>query len=165
MEAATASPRRRGSRIASNSVTSSPNTSQTGSRQHPSSKIYRESMTTIGPMITSSYIEDLSSLWTEVHPALLEVNAQNYSVFAGSVVDPSMCRLLDGSNRSSTTDQIIIARRHCTTPRSHSGVTRASCSIGKEGSTEPAMFSIMRANNVSTSQPPPRTNLTHNSPT
>jgi hypothetical protein len=26
-----------------------------------------------GPMVTSSYIEDLSSLWTEVHPALLEV--------------------------------------------------------------------------------------------
>jgi hypothetical protein len=37
----------------------------------------------LGPMITSSYIEDLSSLWTEVHPALLEVNAQSYSVFAG----------------------------------------------------------------------------------
>jgi hypothetical protein len=35
-----------------------------------------------GPMITSSYIEDLSSLWTEVHPALLEVKAQNYSVCA-----------------------------------------------------------------------------------
>jgi hypothetical protein len=33
-----------------------------------------------GPMVTSSYIEDLSSLWTEVHPALLEVKAQNYSV-------------------------------------------------------------------------------------
>jgi hypothetical protein len=31
-----------------------------------------------GPMITISYIDDLSVLWTEVHPALLEVNAQNY---------------------------------------------------------------------------------------
>jgi hypothetical protein len=36
----------------------------------------------LGPMITTSYIEDLNSLWTEVRPALLEVNAQNYTVFA-----------------------------------------------------------------------------------
>ena len=27
----------------------------------------------LGPIITSSYLEDMSSLWTEVHPALLEV--------------------------------------------------------------------------------------------
>ena len=27
----------------------------------------------LGPIITTSYIEDLSMLWTEVHPALLEV--------------------------------------------------------------------------------------------
>jgi hypothetical protein len=79
-----------------------------------------------GPMVTSSYIEDLSSLWTEVHPALLEVKAQK-TRFLG--VDPGMCRLLDGSNRSSITGQIIIARRHCTTPLSHSGATHASCSV------------------------------------
>lgn len=34
----------------------------------------------IGPMITSSYIEDLSTLWTEVHPALLEVRARRFSL-------------------------------------------------------------------------------------
>ena len=33
----------------------------------------------LGPIITSSYIEDLSALWTEVHPALLEVHTQNIS--------------------------------------------------------------------------------------
>ena len=27
----------------------------------------------LGPIITSSYLEDMSSLWIEVHPALLEV--------------------------------------------------------------------------------------------
>jgi L-rhamnose mutarotase len=37
-------------------------------------------------MISESYIEDLNSLWTEVHPALLEVSAQNYTVFAGSLL-------------------------------------------------------------------------------
>jgi hypothetical protein len=46
----------------------------------------------LGPMITSSYIEDLSSLWTEVHPALLEVNAQKLLGFRWSVVDTSLCR-------------------------------------------------------------------------
>ena len=30
-----------------------------------------------GPITTSSYIEDLSTLWTEVHPALLEVNTKS----------------------------------------------------------------------------------------
>ena len=33
----------------------------------------------LGPIITSSYIEDLSALWTEVHPALLEVHTHNTS--------------------------------------------------------------------------------------
>jgi hypothetical protein len=41
-----------------------------------------------GPMITSSYIDDLSALWTEVHPALLEVKAQNCSVFVGRSLIP-----------------------------------------------------------------------------
>jgi hypothetical protein len=30
----------------------------------------------LSPIITSSYIEDLSALWKQVHPALLEVNIQ-----------------------------------------------------------------------------------------
>ncbi len=30
----------------------------------------------LSPIITSSYIADLSVLWTQVHPALLEVNIQ-----------------------------------------------------------------------------------------
>ena len=33
----------------------------------------------LGPIISSSYIEDLSALWTEVHPALLEVHTKNIS--------------------------------------------------------------------------------------
>jgi hypothetical protein len=37
----------------------------------------------IGPMITSSYIEDLSTLWTDLHPALLEVRGP---LFVGFVV-------------------------------------------------------------------------------
>ena len=36
----------------------------------------------LGPIITMSYIEDLSMLWTEVHPALLEVKLK--LLFAGS---------------------------------------------------------------------------------
>ena len=39
----------------------------------------------LGPIITSSYIEDLSASWTEVHPALLEVRGTELS-FVGSAL-------------------------------------------------------------------------------
>ncbi|KAN0130504.1 hypothetical protein V8E53_011590 [Lactarius tabidus] len=70
----------------------------------------------LGPMITSSYIEDLSSLWTEVHPALLEVTRW---------LEP----FIDyGPDYHRAT--------HCTTLRSHSGVTHASCPIGSGAATQ-----------------------------
>jgi hypothetical protein len=82
----------------------------------------------LSPMITSSYIEDLSGLWTEVHPALLEVRRINR--FSLARRRSCLCRLLAGWSRSSTTDRITITLHDCTTPRSHSGVTRVSYLIG-----------------------------------
>ena len=38
------------------------------------------------PIITSSYIEDLSALWTQVHPALLEVNIQTPPLDSGPLL-------------------------------------------------------------------------------
>ena len=84
----------------------------------------------LSPIITSSYIEDLSALWTDVHPALLEVNIQT-APLDWSVADTSLCRLLAGSSRSLTTDRITIVQDHCTTPRSHSGVMRANSTPGR----------------------------------
>ena len=44
----------------------------------------------LGPMITSSYVEDMSALWKEVQPALLEVPTQKKIDFCCFVVD-SIC--------------------------------------------------------------------------
>ena len=41
----------------------------------------------LNPMVTTSYIEDLNVMWTQVHPALLE--AMQTSSFYYSVVDTS----------------------------------------------------------------------------
>ncbi len=45
----------------------------------------------LSPIITSSYIADLSVLWTQVHPALLEVNVQTPPL-NWLVADTSLCR-------------------------------------------------------------------------
>ena len=100
-------------------------------------------------MITSSYIEDMSSLWTEVHPALLEVKKR---LFADFGVDPSTVQVtrwlepfidygLDYHRATPLYDATIALGRY------------ARDLFNKKGRiTEPVMFSTTRANNVSPSQ-------------
>ena len=105
----------------------------------------------LGPIITSSYIEDLNSLWTEVHPALLEVNAQNYSLLPClSLISPvQVTRWLEpfidhGPDYLRATplyDATIALGRHARELFNRQG-----------GPKEPAISSAIRANNVSASQ-------------
>ena len=104
----------------------------------------------IGPMITSSYIEDLSTLWTEVHPALLEVRPRRFSLcFVVFIFSPvQVSRWLEP----------FIAYGpdyHCATPLHDATITlgrhaRELFNRNQQGGLkEPTMFSTMRANNVS----------------
>lgn len=82
----------------------------------------------LSPMITSSYIEDLSGLWTEVHPALLEVTRW---------LEPFIDYGPNYHNATRLYDAPIALGRH------------ARELFNRRGSVkEPAMFSTMRANNL-----------------
>ncbi|KAN0132441.1 hypothetical protein V8E53_009867 [Lactarius tabidus] len=81
----------------------------------------------LGPMITSSYIEDLSSLWTEVHPALLEVTRW---------LEPFIDYGPDCHRTTPLYDATIALGRHA-----------RELSNWKRGS-DPAMFSNTCANNL-----------------
>ena len=106
----------------------------------------------LGPMITSSYIEDMSALWKEVQPALLEVPTQKKLIFAVSSLIQSVqvTRWLEpfidyGPNYHGTTrlfDAPIALGRHARELFNRRG-----------GIKEPAMVSTMRANNVRAPQP------------
>ena len=104
----------------------------------------------LGPIITTSYIEDLSTLWTEVHPALLEVNTELFSgpsliqsVQVTRWLEPFIDYGPDYHRETPLYDATIALGRHAHELFNQRG--------GVKG---PAMFSTMRANNVSASQIP-----------
>jgi len=82
----------------------------------------------LGPIITSSYIEDLKALWTEVHPALLEVTRW---------LEPFIDYGPDYHRSTPLYDAPIALGRHARELFNRRG-----------GSKEPALFSTMRANNL-----------------
>ena len=105
----------------------------------------------LGPIITTSYIEDLSTLWTEVHPALLEVNTKSKNNSPGSslILPVQVTRWLEpfidyGPDYARATPlhgATIALGRHA-----------RELFNRREGFKEPVMSSTMRANNVSASQ-------------
>ena len=106
----------------------------------------------LGPMITSSYLEDLSALWTQVHPALLEVKNALFVCWLG--FEPSFVQVTgwlepfidygpDYHRSSSLYDATIILGRHARVFFNRKG-----------GTTEPTMDSARRATDVSPSQTP-----------
>ena len=114
----------------------------------------------LGPIITSSYIEDMGALWTEVQPALLEVLRQNYLHFAVSslILSVQVTRWLEpfidyGPNYRGTTrlyDAPIALGCHARELFNRRG-----------GLKESAMVSTTRANNVRTPNPERTTSERH----